>query len=106
MGFKGTLYSLDLFTNSIFIAKIVGHNYEVYFRKDSAKIINDRGEEMFLAEQKGDLFFIQDYENANFAKTVSERHLSERAEILEPQSHQLIQFLQKNTRYSNETHRT
>jgi len=62
-----TLLVPDLRTNLLSVSKIVDRNFEVLFRKESAVVLDSRGEVKMRADRVGDLFFARESRLASCA---------------------------------------
>ncbi|GBP28155.1 Retrovirus-related Pol polyprotein from transposon TNT 1-94 [Eumeta japonica] len=60
VGFSNTLFVPDLRSNLVSVAKITNKDCEVLFRKDSAMIMDSTGNIKFVAERRGDLYYLQE----------------------------------------------
>lgn len=64
---SNTLLVPDLRTNLLSVSKIVDRNFEVLFRKESAVVLDSRGEVKMRADRVGDLFFARESRSASCA---------------------------------------
>lgn len=61
----------DLRTNLLSVSKITNQGYKVMFDNQEAKVIDDRGKILMKAERRGDLYFVDEREEARLIEADS-----------------------------------